>query len=223
MPGPSSTESRWAPAITTLSRFLPGFSASTLKSSRVSGSSTSMYAVDPLWASDSPSAKLAPTTGIVRVLGPVRWGSTPGVTGSRLAAVPTMSSMRSGALPWLKITTASAPSSSAFWALLAKPQPPRWMSAMSAGPPKSRPVKSAVWQPLVLARSPVRLTSTGMTGPWTSPNPPPVKMPVSMSRGGAGVSWRSVAGKLYVTSTGSRVTRQPARRSLLATYSALRS
>ena len=75
--------------------------------------------------------------------------------------------------------TASAPASSALRDLLAKPQLPRWISAMSLSPLQSRPAKSSAVQPLSLARSPVRLMSTGMTLPSTVPNPLPVKTPVS--------------------------------------------
>ena len=42
MPGPAWTESRWAPAITTLSLLVPGSSAITLTCGRLSGGSTSM-------------------------------------------------------------------------------------------------------------------------------------------------------------------------------------
>jgi hypothetical protein len=56
---------------------------------------------------------------------------------------------------------------------------PRWTSAMSAEPVKSDRSKSAASQPLVDARSPVRLMSTAMTEPLTSPEPLPVKAPVS--------------------------------------------
>ena len=143
----------------------------TLKSSRISGSSTSTNAVEPAWASASPSAKLAPTTGIVRLLGPSLL--------SRFSAVPTIRSRRSSALPWLKMITASAPASSALRDLLAKPHVPRWIRAMSLSPLKSRPAKSSGVQPLSLARSPVRLMSTGITLPSTVPKPLPVKTPVS--------------------------------------------
>jgi hypothetical protein len=50
---------------------------------------------------------------------------------------------------------------------------------MSPGPLKSSPAKSLASQPLVLARGGTRLMSTGMTGPVTSPDPLPVKAPVS--------------------------------------------
>ena len=102
--------------------------------------------------------------------------------------------------------TASAPACSAKNALSPKLQVPRWTSAMSAGPLQSSPAKSAASQPLVEARGGVRLMSTGTTRPWTVPEPLPVKTPVSYSAC-TGVSWRSVAGKLNVTSTGSSVTR----------------
>ena len=87
-----------------------------------------MCAVDPAWARATPSAKLAPTTGIPRC----RRGQ--GADDEALA---------SGVLPWLKITTASAPATLALSALTANVQVPRWSSAMSFGPLKSRPAKSA--------------------------------------------------------------------------------
>ena len=70
---------------------------------------------------------------------------------------------RSGVSPWLKMITASAPASSAFCTFVPKKQVPRWISAMSASPLKSRPAKSSASHPLVEARSPSRLMSTGMT------------------------------------------------------------
>ena len=96
MPGPAWTESRWAPAITTLSLLVPGSSAITLTCGRLSGGSTSMSAVEPAWASAAPSANEAPTTGIVTAAPSGR-------------SVPTIRPSRSGVLPWLKMITASAP------------------------------------------------------------------------------------------------------------------
>ena len=52
---------------------------------------------------------------------------------------------------------------------------------MSAGPLQSIPAKSAASHPLVDARGGVRLMSTGITRPWTVPEPLPVKTPVSYS------------------------------------------
>ena len=75
--------------------------------------------------------------------------------------------------------TASAPAASAFSAFAANVHVPRWISAMSFGPLKLSPAKSAASQPLVLARGGVRLMSTGMTGPVTVPRPLPVNAPVS--------------------------------------------
>ena len=170
IPGPSMTLSRWAPAITTLSSLRPSSSAMTLKSVRVSAGSTSTKAIDPGADSATPSAKLAPTTGM-------SWLT--GVPSSRLEASATISASRSGVLPWLKMMTASAPASSAFRAFVPKLQVPRWISAMSALPLKSSPAKSAASQPLLEARSPVRLMSTGMTRPSTLPEPLPVNTPVS--------------------------------------------
>ena len=48
---------------------------------------------------------------------------------------------------------------------------------MSLGPLKSRPAKSDASQPLVVTRVPVRLMSTGITLPVTSPVPLLVKAP----------------------------------------------
>jgi hypothetical protein len=86
--------SRWAPAITTLSSFLPGSSAITLKSVRRSGGTTSMNAVEPGWDRATPSAKLAPTTGMLCVIVPV-------VPSGRvmLVASATIRPSRSGVLP----------------------------------------------------------------------------------------------------------------------------
>jgi hypothetical protein len=190
MPGPAVTLSRWAPAITTLSSLVPGSSAITLTSVRVCDGGTRTCAVEPGWASATPLAKLAPTTGMV---------------GSAGARVPTIRPSRSGVLPWLKMMTASAPAAWAFRALSAKVQVPRWISAMSLGPLKSSPAKSAASQPLVEARSPVRLMSTGITLPVTSPEPLLVKAPVSYTAL-TGVSCWSSAGNWNWNSNGSSVT-----------------
>ena len=176
IPGPSITLSRWAPAITTLSVFLPSSSAITLKSVRVSDGRTLTNAVEPGCDSATPSAKLAPTTGML--CSSVE--TPPGALGSsRLVASATMSSSRSGELPWLKMITASAPASSALCAFVPKKQVPRWIRAMSLSPLQSIPAKSAASQPLVEARGGVRLMSTGITWPWTVPEPLPVNTPVS--------------------------------------------
>jgi hypothetical protein len=127
-------------------------------------------AVEPSAARACPWAKLAPTTGMSC------WTGVPSV---RLDASATNNGSRSGVLPWLKMITASAPACSAKNALSPKLQVPRWMSAMSAGPEKSRPAKSASSQPLVEARFPVRLMSTGVTVPSRVPAPLPVYGPVS--------------------------------------------
>ena len=103
----------------------------------------------------------------------------PGIGSSTLVASATIRPSRSGVLPWLKMMTASAPACSAYHAFVPKKQVPRWISAMSASPLQSMPAKSAASQPLVDARSPVRLMSTGMTWPSTAPEPLPVKTPVS--------------------------------------------
>ena len=96
--------------MTTLFALLPGSSAITFTSVRVSDAMTLTRAVDPGRARSSPSAKLAPTTGIVGVAG---------------ATVPTISASRSGELPWLKMMSAAAPADWALVALRAKLQPPR--------------------------------------------------------------------------------------------------
>ena len=83
MPGPDSTLSRCAPAMTTLSLFLPVFSAITLLMMRVSLGLTSTCAVEPGAASFSPSAYDAPTTGMSISASP---------------RVPTISSVRSGSV-----------------------------------------------------------------------------------------------------------------------------
>ncbi len=134
MPGPAWTESRCAPAITTLSSFMPFSSAMTLTCGRCSGALTTMRAVDPGWARATPSAKLAPTTGMLSGvwLAPKR--------------VPVTRPERRSVLPWLKMMTALAP---AFWALIAlmpNSHVPRWTSAML---PAGKPAKSAASQPLV--------------------------------------------------------------------------
>lgn len=89
IPGPRWTESRWAPAMTTLSSLVPGSLASTFTWGRSSGGSTLMNAVDPGWARASPAAKEAPTTGMSTTLSPPR--------------VPTIRSSRWGVSPWLKM------------------------------------------------------------------------------------------------------------------------
>ena len=91
-----------------------------------------------------------------------------------------MSPTRVGSLPWLKMTTASAPAACAFSALIPNEHVPRWMRAMSFCLEKLSPAKSAASQPLVDAPPGwFRLTSTGMTFPTISPAPEPVKVPVS--------------------------------------------
>ena len=100
------------------------------------------------------------------------------------------------------MTTASAPAAWALTALSAKVQVPRWISAMSFGPEKLRRVKSAASQPLVDDRGGVRLMSTGMTGPVTSPTPLPVNEPVSYEAR-TGVSCSSTAGKTKSNSNSS--------------------
>ena len=98
-----------------------------------------MWAVDPAWASASPLANEAPTTGIPNTSG---------------ANVPTIKSSRGGLSPWLKMITAEAPAASAFSALTANGQVPRWIRAMF---PTGNPAKSAASQPLVDARGGTRI------------------------------------------------------------------
>ena len=116
-----------SPAMTTLSSFVPASSAITL----ICGSfTTATVAVVPGWASAAPSAKLAPTTGTTIVTFEPAGGT----------AVPTMSPLRSGVLPWLKMMTAPARAAWAFATLRAKLQPPRWISAIAPPmKPQSRP------------------------------------------------------------------------------------
>ncbi len=132
----------------------------TLKSVLVSGTSTSTNAVDPGCANAAPSSKLAPTTGMLWVMGVP---ST--VPSSKVPASATMSPDRSGVLPWLKMITASAPATSAKCAFVPKKHVPRCTNAMSAGPLQSIPRKSASSHPLVDARGGTKLMSTGITCP----------------------------------------------------------
>ena len=71
-------------------------------------------------------------------------------------------------MPRLKISAADAPASSAFCALTAKSQVPRWISAMS---PSGKPVKSSGSQPLSEVSLGVKSVSTTVTGAVTSPEP----------------------------------------------------
>ena len=129
---------------------------------------TSTCAVEPAAASFSPSANDAADHGDREVH--VALGRADDETEP---VVPRDVVARS------KITTASAPAACAFAALMANPQLPRWMSAMSSGPAKAAASKSAASQPLVLARGGASARSTGMTLPVTSPEPEPVNVPVS--------------------------------------------
>ena len=129
MPGPAGTESRWAPAITTLSSFAP-----LLLGDHVLGEPILEPHRDaggrPGWASAAPSANEAPMTGIVRA---------PTAESAGAAALPMNSGSRSGVLPWLKMITAPAPAAWALWAFRAKLHPPRWMRAIA---PAGKPAKS---------------------------------------------------------------------------------
>src|SRR3954467_12986462 len=92
MPGPSMTLSRWAPAMTTLSAFLPGRSAITLSAVRVSGGSTFTNALEPSALRATPWSKLAPTTGMPCVTGP----GAPGIGSPTPPAPPTIRSPPAG-------------------------------------------------------------------------------------------------------------------------------
>ena len=78
--------------------------------------------VVPGRASDSPAAKLVPTTGMVMVVKAEPAG------GSAVILLRVL--QRSGVLHWLKRITARAPAVWAFATLRAKLHPPRWISAI---------------------------------------------------------------------------------------------
>ena len=153
--------------MTTLSSSLPRISAITFVCGLLT---TATVAVVPAWASDSPAAKLTPTTGTLIVVK----AEPAGGSAVMFVRVP----LRSGVLPWLKRMTAAAPAVFAFATLRAKLQPPRWTSAIrpatkpakslgpagSAGCGVSAPTAASVnapSHPLVLARGGTRLMSTG--------------------------------------------------------------
>ena len=106
--------------MTTLSSFLPSSSAITFSCGSFS---TATVAVVPGRASDSPAAKLVPTTGIVIVVTAEPAGGS--------AVMLVRVTQRSGVLHWLKRMTASAPAAWAFATFRAKLQPPRWISAIA--------------------------------------------------------------------------------------------
>ena len=74
--------------------------------------------------------------------------------------------VRSGVLPWLKITIPTAPAAAAFSAFSSKVQTPRWSNAMF---PAGKPAKSAASQPLVEVFPSPNWRSTPVTGAVTSP------------------------------------------------------
>ena len=158
MPGPSGTESRWAPTTTIRSARPPGVSASTLNVFVVfSVASTATRIRSPaVLARASPRANVVLTAGMAATGG----SSVP-------KNRPNRSSFGS-TLPWLKTITALAPAAAALSTLTRKKHVPRWMSAMLPG---VKPAKSAASQPLVEARSPWRLMSTAWTAAVTSPEP----------------------------------------------------
>src|SRR3712207_3876075 len=130
MPGPAGTESRWAPAITTLSEVFPGSSAMTFSVSRNSlTASTATRRVSP--SRVDPRAYGTPITGMV----------APGAP-----RVPCTTSVRPSC-PSLRTTTAEAPAAWALATFWPKGHVPRWTSAML---PAVKPSKSAASQPLVL-------------------------------------------------------------------------
>ena len=108
MPGPALTESRWAPAITTLASLPVRVSATTLYV--VAGPRnvevTTCSSRPPVMASWSPTAWVTDVTGMSSAK------PSPRVP---LRSVATL----------LAMTTAEAPAACAFCALMAKVQPPR--------------------------------------------------------------------------------------------------
>ena len=123
--------------MTTLSSLAPGSSAITLTCGRLSGGSTSTSAVEPACGERRAVGERGADDRDRHGLAP------PG------SSVPTIRPSRVGVLPWLKMMTASAPAAWALTALTANVHVPRWIRAMSAGPPKSSPAKSAASHPLV--------------------------------------------------------------------------
>ena len=158
MPGPSSTESRWAPTIRVRSVRPVEESAITLVVVRCSTctSATTRTSSVPCAArpaSSLPTSKEASSTGIES------WGGS---------SVPKMTSVRPS-WPSLKMMTALAPAATALSAFCRKVQVPRWMRAML---PAVNPSKSDASQPLVeLGAAVGRVRSTGVTSAVTSPSP----------------------------------------------------
>ena len=168
--------------------------------------STRLWAREPGCASVAPSAKLAPTTGMLSGV----W-FTP-------KSVPVTRPERRSVLPWLKMMTAEAPASCALIALTPNSQVPRWMSAMA---PTGNPAKSLSSQPLVTgSRGGARTMSTGTTFAVTSPYPVPVKIPLPYSAE-TGATCSSRGGGTNVKSNGSSSTFQPAASRVSTTYSTL--
>ena len=140
--------------MTTLSSFVPVRSASTLAVGRILRSvlANTRISSPAMPASVAPRSYVVPSTGIPLVLFAVS------VTGG----MP----VRSGVLPWLKITIPTAPAAAAFSAFSSKVQTPRWSSAMF---PAGKPAKSVVSQPLSEVFPSPSLRSTAVTGAVTSP------------------------------------------------------
>jgi hypothetical protein len=153
-PGPAVTESRCAPATTTLSARPPGVSARTFLVVRISAIvDVNTCATTLLWAEKSspPTAKLVPTAGMV----------TPGEP-----SVPLIGPFSPP--PRLKITAADAPAAWAFSAFTRNVHVPRCISAIR---PATKAVKSLASQPLVLVALGVAFVSTAWTFLVTSPAP----------------------------------------------------
>ena len=150
----------------------------TFTSVRVSGSITRTRAVDRR-ASRAPSAKLAPTTGIVGVAG---------------TTVPTIRRLAVGRVPLVEDDERTGAcglgigrlESEAASATLNQGNAAGGKAGEVVGPPGSGTIGAptaasvkAPSQPLVVARGGTRLMSIGMTFPVTSPAPLFVKAPVS--------------------------------------------
>ena len=174
--------------MTTLSSSLPRISAITFVCGLFT---TATVAVVPAWASDSPAAKLTPTTGTLIVVK----AEPAGGTAVMFVRVLVRSVGGTVTLPWLKRITAAAPAVCAFATLRAKLHPPRWTSAIR---PATKPAKSlmppggaavrgaptaasvnAPLHPLVFARGGIRLMSIGVTAAVTVPRALPVTPPVA--------------------------------------------
>ena len=116
--------------MTTFAGSPPGDSAITIGCGTFT---TATVAVVPVWASDSPAAKLVPTTGTLIVVNAELGGGT--------AVMLVRVTLRASVSPWLNRMTAAAPAVWAFATLRAKLQPPRWTSVIR---PATKPAKSSV-------------------------------------------------------------------------------